>query len=174
MTRFRMAAVGALTAAVAASSSGTTIEAQPPAPSSTVHSVKITLAVAADKKTCELRALVPEVSGVYRGDTLVWNVENGCTVPVRVVISNVTAVGSPPSQPWFENAEKLRSGSIDSLQRGEIRTRVLAEPAVGTQYLFDYSVRVETPSGIPDAQGRVMICHFPPCWPPSTMKPPPK
>src|SRR5262245_6396185 len=52
----------------------------------TQHSIKVTLAP--DGDDCQLYSVSPEKSGVYPGDQLVINLENGCSTPADVTITS--------------------------------------------------------------------------------------
>jgi hypothetical protein len=173
MTRLRIGVAAALGVAAAITLSGRAIPAQQQTSltsASPVHSVTITLAPADDGTTCEIKGLTPETRAVYKGDTLVWHVENGCKVRARVRVTNVTLVqprrdaefkGLQGGQNWPEGVE------VDGGRRAQITALVAFEPPDATKYVLEYTVRAEAKTGSPrDITGAVMMCREPPCWPP--------
>ena len=161
MTRFRVGVLSALGITLASWSPGTPTQAQSPATS--VQSIKITLAPTADKKGCQIQSPVPQTSGVYSGDTLVWHVENGCSASAEVSVT-MTAVGSAPEvSKAFKVNTGLSSGSVTSLNRSQITAQVAVQPDLGTTYEYNYVVHPQTPSGLPDIKGKIIMCRQPPC-----------
>jgi hypothetical protein len=136
----------------------------PPSPvqtGATVHSIKLTLAPAAGRggqAGCQLRAPSPQSTGVYSGDSVRLNVENGCDTEATISIGNFVARGSATLRLFKEQGP--RSVTVPRGGRRHVVLEVVG-PDGDQEQIFDYSVTLTDGEG--KVTGYVAYCRKPPC-----------
>jgi hypothetical protein len=168
MNRYALGALAILVVAVSVWLSRTALSGQAPPPASVptpVQTIKITL-YDDGKGKCVLDA-IPDV-GFYAGDSIVWNVENGCKSAARVTIGNLKQVSGPPVTPF---AGGVLPREVSLTARSETsRTQVVTsatnepKPPPGTPTEYEYDVEQNEPAGT-TIKGRAYFCREPPCPP---------
>lgn len=131
-----------------------------------VHSIKITLNK--DKAgVCRLESLIPNVAGVYPGDNVVWNVENGCdkTTKATVTIGPFKRVGGGPL-PLFTGPEQPEPITVEGKSRKHAVSRVNPDLEKDKELPATYECSV-TSSTDPSSPIKCTahVCNEPPCPP---------
>jgi hypothetical protein len=150
--------------------------------SRTFHSIKVTLVNSKGESGCEFYSLSPLEAGVYPGDTVVFNVENGCTASATVSFTDFKLV-SPKDEltRLFRDSDSLKSLEKLTVKPGERRridlTPVQVKPdQLKEPHKFEYTVRMLEPAKAPRGpapqsltlpDGTIYYCQKPPCPPPS-------
>ena len=169
MSAYRVGTLAVLVGALTLVSSGTAVEAQQqqPAAGAAVHTIKITLAPSApSEKDCRIRPPSPQTAGVYPGDTLIWNVENGCETEATVSIGDLTLI-----EPKTGSALLLRKGekwpapiNVPAKGRRDVRVRVSDDAVRDPGFVFEYPVSLKVEATAPySVLGRIGLCRQPPC-----------
>lgn len=137
---------------------------------SSVHSIKISLAPSAPGGAdCQLGDPLPQTAGVYKSDTVRFNVENGCETEATISISNFTL--EPPAKGTirlFDTAATWpRDIAVAPLSREHADAPVLGGSWEGEEdrYIFHYTISLKSPgAGGTKKPGRIVMCRRPPCF----------
>jgi hypothetical protein len=135
----------------------------PPGPvARPTHSIKITLYE--KDGVCRLAPIAD--AGFYPEDPIVWNVENGCSAPVKITIQSPRHVGGPNLRPFETDIFPQALSVVARSQKS--RTHVSTSAAKGgpedgaPPSEYEYDVEQNAPSGT-TIKGRLFFCREPPC-----------
>ena len=160
-------------ATVAASVPRTSVSAQPqspgPLPATPVQTIKVLIAPSSENGTdCEFQPPSHAATGVHPGDSLIWNLENGCAASATFRLHEPRSIFPPKysGHALLAGSEKWpKEVTVPGRDRRQVAVRVAPARSddpdpVGYEYDIEISIAKSA------KPGQIYFCKMPPCPPP--------